>query len=416
MYRVTPELDQGWENMGGLDVGELTATEEGVNLTSPEERNPKHRNHLGKLAVLLAAITLANAAPASANVQKEGQGPIAAAASHDFKTEIGGQDEAGVTENINGRADAILELAEETGVTAWRMTVTPSRMHSRVMREKMDETVDRVAAHHMRLNLAISCGGHWDNGRQFGKYIKHVIERYPAHTDALCNEPDQNGWLRAMDGHSRTATYWKLFTKGYDVINNSVKDPNIIFGNISTHGRRFWDDEMRYMEARKGNDFKKFIIYAAGINPYQFTTPPNKPTPNDPTWGREIGIGSIGRLEKRVKKAYRLGILQTRDGKKPPIVVGEYNYQRGIDHNQTHAYRNLRERTRVKWAGKVMNKVCRFKSFSWYQWDEEPLDQGGRKVWNTPLIKFNGQPYPELSMIKFKIQTLPCIEHPKTGP
>jgi hypothetical protein len=322
---------------------------------------------------------------------------------------FGGQDEACVVDEECGQntANIILDEAQQTGVTQWRMMVTHSRMRDPLERAKMDTAAKLVSKHDMQLNIAIGCAGTWQH-RKFLRYLKHIVNRYPAHTYALCNEPEQGGWQGRIPNKDAYRSFCSLFVRGYRTIRHTKPKANVIYGNISPHGLPFWHHAMRCMKRSARHRHKPFKVFAVGVNPYQFTNSPTLPTPEQD--GQEqVGIGNIRLLEKRVKRAYKLGVLATRHHA-PKLAIGEFAYQSGV--GGEHAYRNIDATTMAVWTSEFSDVICNdknIKSFSWYQWAEAPPG-GSRDVWNTPILQPNLQPTPALQALSFKVKTQPCFE------
>jgi hypothetical protein len=184
------------------------------------------------------------------------------------------------------------------------------------------------------------------NPREFGAYAEAVARRYGAFVDhyGISNEPNQGGWLQPQSdrrGLISPHRYRAMAQAAYPRIKAADPGSVALLGNLAPSGtskrgrrapirplaflRAMACVDRRYRPVARGpcSGFRPVPADAIGQHPYQFFSPPTRPTRNRD----DAGIGDGRRLLRALDRLVRRGRISSPGGRRLNVYYTEFGYQ-----------------------------------------------------------------------------------------
>lgn len=185
------------------------------------------------------------------------------------------------------------------------------------------------------------------NATLFGNFAQAVATRYRNLVDqyGISNEPNQGGWLQPQSDKSGLVAphlYRAMVLAAYPKIKAADPSSLALIGNLASSGRggkgrrtpirplaflrSFGCVDRRFHRVRSGRcrGFKGIPGDAIGHHPYEFFTPPSRPSANRD----DAGIGDTRRLLRTVDRLVRAGRIKPSKGhRRLSVYYTEFGYQ-----------------------------------------------------------------------------------------
>jgi hypothetical protein len=184
------------------------------------------------------------------------------------------------------------------------------------------------------------------NASLFGQYAEAVARRYGPLVDhyGIANEPNQGGWLQPQSGRGGLVSphlYRAMVQAAYPRINAADPGSVALIGNLASSGSRARgrrapirplaflramacvDSRYRPLHGGSCRHFRPVPADAIGHHPYEFFSPPNRPTRNRD----DAGIGDSRRLLRVVDRLVRRGRIKPGKGRRLSVFYTEFGYQ-----------------------------------------------------------------------------------------
>jgi cellulase (glycosyl hydrolase family 5) len=224
----------------------------------------------------------------------------------------------------------------------------------------LDRVVFSAVAHGLKVMLSVTTPGPvwavtrtrnrnrvWrPNASLFGQYAEAVARRYGAVVDhyGISNEPNQGGWLQPQSGRGGLISphlYRAMVQAAYPRIKAADPTSVALIGNLASSGSRARgrrapirplaflramacvDSHYRPVNRGSCRHFRPVPADAVGHHPYEFFSPPSRPTKDRD----DAGIGDSRRLLQALDRLVRRGRIKPSRGRRLGVYYTEFGYQ-----------------------------------------------------------------------------------------